>query len=149
MKTKAWAAAAVLAVAVSGCGDTGPETFTVKGVVLGTVGNPGQIKEGRYCEFTDGTVSVGDTLVIKASDGSLLGKASLTEQSMNFAVCLFAFEIPGVRAGEAAYSLKLDSFDAVVATESELRSEKLSLDIRGPMDVIMNPERKPIRLSTD
>ena len=152
MKTKIWAAAAALAVSTSlvACsGPNEPATITVRGVVLGTVGNPGQIKDGRYCEFTDGRVSVGDALVLKGADGTILGKANLTAEKMQFAVCTFGFEFSSVKAGQTGYSFELGSFDPVVATEDEIKSDKLSLDIRGPMDVLMKPERKPITLSTD
>lgn len=141
-------AAVLFAVAASsGCGPSGPEPFDVRGIVSGVVGNPSQITKDVSCTFTDATVSTGDPVVLRGSDGAILGKTTLLPRSMENVACSFGFKFDGIKAGESGYSIELAPYKPVVLSSKELDSKAIELHLRGPMDVLLG-KQKPIELVT-
>jgi hypothetical protein len=122
-----------------------PATFDVNGYIVGDVGAPANdIVKGQSCKFYDSTVSVGDPLIIKGADGTILGKGELTASSIDTGpACSFGFNVPGIKAGDAGYSILLDPYDPVIVREDELRSA-LIINARGPMDILLHPNMKPL-----
>lgn len=131
-----------------GCGGDKPNTFTVSGHVIGTVGTPAvDIKPGTSCRFTDGTVSVGDPVNISGANGTTLAIGKLTAASVaNGPACSFAFTASGVRGGEAGYQITVgSSYKLLSVTEDELKGDVM-LDVRGPSDVLRG-RTDPIKLT--
>ena len=131
-------ALAAIVAALTACGDKSPDTFNVKGSFGGTVTNNADIKPGKSCTYMDGTVLVGEALVLKGASGQILGKANLTAGSMRPIVCMLDFEFKNVPAGESGYTLELESgtYPAVTATEQDLRAASANISVRSALEVM-------------
>ncbi len=140
MKRKMMAAAAGLAVIATStaCGGDKPETFTVTGYFGGTIMDESKIHAGSSCEFMDGTVRVGEALILKGASGQILGKALLTAGTMKPVVCQLGYKFEGVPAGQSGYTLELESgtYPAVTATEADLRATAANITVRDPLGVV-------------
>lgn len=126
------------AAAVSGCSDSGPETFKAKGAFGGAVLSRSHVEPGVSCQFFDGTVRVGDELVLKGESDEVLDKAKLTPGTMQDLACGLSFEFGAVPAGRGKYRLELASgaYPAVDATEQDLRANWANVSVRSPSDAI-------------
>lgn len=124
-------------LAACGGGDEGPGTFDVNGTFGGTIETASRIHAGKSCEFFDGTVRVGEAIILKGASGQILGKAELTPATMEPIVCQMGFKFAKVPAGQAGYTLELESgtYPAVTATEQDLRARYANVEVRSATDV--------------
>jgi hypothetical protein len=135
---KTWGAAvAALAMLVAGCESSGPKTFTVHGVVLGAVANANDIVAGKSCKYFDQKLSVGDPVVVRGSSNEMLGTGKLASDDMDhYPTCILHFDIKGIPAGQAGYTITAGGYQPLIVTEDDLRQEPVGLLTRGAMDVL-------------
>lgn len=144
----------VVEMAISACGgdDTEAGTFIVKGYLIGTTDDRSGFERGVSCEFYDGIVTVGDPVIVRGADDTILGKTALVDiGGLDVGpACSFGFTVAGIKAGEAAYTIAAGPYDPIVVTEEELRDKDFGLGARRSRDAA-NGERIPlkVRLSGD
>ena len=92
------------------------------------VDTPTAIHKGNEsCDFYDGQVSAGDPIVIRGAADEILGKGTLEASTLEYAVCSFSFAIDNVKAGQSGYTIKVGTFDPIIASEDEINTEKLGI----------------------
>lgn len=130
------AAVTALSLLVTGCGASKPETFPVRGVVLGMVATP---KDGgaNFCKYYDRKVSVGDQVVIRGPGDEILGTGKLSgDDEDHYPTCILHFDIKGIPAGETAYTIAAGEYSPLIVTEEDLRQDSVGLHARGAFDVL-------------
>ncbi|QXN74925.1 hypothetical protein SEA_POSH_17 [Gordonia phage Posh] len=141
---------AVAVVALAGCSSPDDseenDTLDVKSYVTGQVDNQDGFSEDS-CEFYDGRVSAGDSVVIRGSNGEILGKGTLSGGgSGNGPACSFPFEIEDVDAGQSGYSIEVGPYEPLVVSSDELSNPGFSLTARTAMDVVLNESEPPLKV---
>lgn len=137
MKTWGITAIAALSTIVTGCGSPTPETFAVHGVVLGVVANAKDIKDGDSCKYFDHKLSVGDPVVVRGPSNEILGTGKLAGGDMDhYPTCVLHFDIDGVLADQAGYTIAAGGYQPLIVTADDLRQESVGLLARSAFDVL-------------
>lgn len=131
-------------LALCACGQSQPESFSVKGTIGG---NSDRFTPHTSCTFADATIAVGDPLILKGANGNILGKANLEESYIESPgpACQLKFTFPKVKSGETAYTLTVDGYDPAVVTEDELRSDELTISARSSFERLTGDQPLTVR----
>lgn len=102
------------------------------------MGSP--LNDRNKCAFPDATYHVGDQVVLRGADSTILSTDQLRLGDTSAGtelMCDLDFTLDNVPAGEAAYQITVGSVGPIVVTEEQLRDEKtFSLAPRTSLDML-------------
>jgi hypothetical protein len=103
-----------------------------------TAGDSGYIRvRDVSCKYFDQKLSVGDPVVVRGSSNEMLGTGKLASDDMDhYPTCILHFDIKGIPAGQAGYTITAGGYQPLIVTEDDLRQEPVGLLTRGAMDVL-------------